>query len=369
MRILVTGGGGFIGTHTADALAAAGHEPVLLDAFLPLAHPDYGGERPAHVGDHELVVGDVRDADLLDRLLRGTEAVYHLAAVVGLGADAQDMPLYAGHNELGTAVLLAAMHRAGVGRLILASSVAVYGEGLAACPEHGPMRPLPREAVDLAAGRFPARCPDCGQNLAAQPVPESLEAAPRSMYAVSKLSQEQQAAVWSRLTGGTATCLRYSLVYGPMMPRDTPYSGVAAVFRSMLERGSAPLVYEDGRQVRDFVHVADVAAANLAALRQAPPGWTAYNIGSGAPRSVGELAAVMAASAGGSPPQVTGAWALDRPRDIVIETQLAAAELGFRAATDFRTGIEEFMTAPLRETSAAPNVMTGPGAREPITTS
>ncbi len=232
---------------------------VRVDLMLAMAH----GAAAAPEGTHQL---DVRDAESWPELLRGVDAVCHQAAVVGAGVKVGDLPAYAGHNDLGTAALLAAMHEAGVARLVLASSMVVYGEGRYACPEHGDQAPPPRAVETLEAGDFENHCPVCGRPLGWELVDEDARLDPRSSYAASKVAQEHYAAAWVRQAGAAAVALRYHNVYGPGMPRDTPYSGVAAMFRSSLERGEAPQVFEDGGQVRDFVHVADVARANLAAL-------------------------------------------------------------------------------------------------------
>ena len=235
----------------------------------------------------------MRDRAAVAAALRGVDAVVHQAAMVGMGVDLDDLPEYVGCNDLGTAVLLAEMARAGVHRLVLASSMVVYGEGAYACAEHGPARPPARDVADLAAGRFEPRCPRCGDPLTPALVDEDAPLDPRSVYAATKLAQEHLSAAWARQTGGTVVALRYHNVYGPGMPRDTPYSGVAAIFRSALEAGRAPRVFEDGRQRRDFVHVRDVARANLAALdatAQAATGLRAYNVASGTPTTVGEMA-------------------------------------------------------------------------------
>jgi dTDP-L-rhamnose 4-epimerase len=181
-------------------------------------------------------------------------------------------------------------------------------------------------------------------------VSESATLDPRNAYAVSKVAQEQLAAVWARLTGGTAVALRYHNVYGPRMPRDTPYSGVAAIFRSALEAGRAPLVFEDGGQRRDFVHAADIAAANLAAFGSGHAGQLrAYNIASGEPHTIGEMALALAGAVGGPEPEVTGHFRLGDVRHIVASAELATSELGFRAMTPFSRGMSQFACAPLRE--------------------
>jgi dTDP-L-rhamnose 4-epimerase len=353
--ILVTGGAGFIGSHVVDALRAAGEPVRVLDCLHPAAHRSV----PSYVDD-ELVRADVRDAAAVRAALSDVDVVVHQAAMVGLGVDTADLPEYVGCNDLGTAVLLAEMAAAGVRRLVLASSMVVYGEGGYACAEHGTVRPGPRREADLAAGRYEPPCPHCGAWLRPRNVTESAPLDPRNTYAATKLAQEHLAAAWARDTGGSVVALRYHNVYGPRMPRDTPYAGVAALFRSALERGEAPQVYEDGAQRRDFVHVRDVAAANLAAVtatvrppaRAATPepvtGFRAYNVASGQPHTVGEMAAALAEAFGGPAPVVTGRYRLGDVRHVVAAPDLARSELGFRASIAFGDGIAEFAGAQLR---------------------
>jgi dTDP-L-rhamnose 4-epimerase len=264
--------------------------------------------------------------------------------MVGLGTDFDDVADYASHNDVGTAVLLRALaRRRFTGRLVLASSMVVYGEGRYACPEHGIVRPPPRRADDLRAGRFDPPCPSCGAPLEPRPVPEDTPADPRNVYAATKLHQEHLCAAYARETGMPVTALRYHNVYGPRMPRDTPYAGAAALFRSALARGEAPHVFEDGAQRRDFVHVRDVARANLLALTAAEPVPGALNIASGHPRTVGEMAAAMAQAADGPAPQVTGEFRLGDVRHVFAATDRAAEALGFRAQEDFGAAMAELL--------------------------
>ncbi|MFJ4435810.1 NAD-dependent epimerase/dehydratase family protein [Streptomyces sp. NPDC088923] len=325
MRVLVTGGAGFIGSHVVEALAARGHEPVVFDVR----------EDPAH---------DVRDADALAAALAGIDAVCHQAAMVGLGDGVRDAAEYVGRNDLGTAVLVAAMAGRGVRRLVLAGSMVVYGEGAYACPRHGTVRPGPRAVAALDAGRFEPCCPACGAPLEPGLVAEDAPADPRNVYAATKLAQEHLAAAWARATGGTAVSLRYHNVYGPRMPRDTPYAGVASFFRSALAAGRAPRVFEDGRQRRDFVHVRDVAAANVAALEAGTEAGalTAYNTGSGTPHTVGELARALAGACGGPEPVVTGEYRLGDVRHITADSSRLRADLGWKPETGFAEGMREF---------------------------
>jgi dTDP-L-rhamnose 4-epimerase len=370
MRVLVTGAAGFIGSHIAETIRAAGHDVRGLDSLSPAVHNGW----PGHVRD-DLIVGDVRDPSAVDRALAGVDAVCHQAAMVGLGVDLSDLPIYSDVNVTGTAVLLEAMGRHDIPRLVIASSMVVYGEGAYDCAAHGRVRPAPRDPGDLAAGRFEPRCPRCAQPLTTATVTEDAPLDPRNAYAASKVAQEHLAASWARLTDGAAVGLRYHNVYGPRMPRDTPYSGVAAIFRSCLENGVPPRVFEDGGQRRDFVHVRDVARANLLALEAvdrpvtglgalglaaeessgADPGaLRCYNVASGEPHTVGEMAAALAgAFGGGLEPVVTGEYRLGDVRHVVACPARAAADLGFRAQIRFADGIAEFARAPLREPALA----------------
>ena len=288
MRVLLTGAAGFIGSRVGAALRADGHDVVGVDLLLPAAH---GPEPQLPPGCHQV---DVRDGEALAPLLAGVDLVCHQAAMVGAGVNAADAPAYGGHNDYATTVLLAQMFAAGIRRLVLASSMVVYGQGRYACPVHGPVDPLPRRRADLDAGIFEHRCPLGGEELQWRLVDEDAALRPRSLYAASKTAQEHYALAWSESTSGSVVALRYHNVYGPGMPRDTPYSGVAAIFRSSIEKGEPPKVFEDGGQMRDFVHVDDVAAANVAATRHGRrDGFTAVNVCSGQPISILEVAAAL----------------------------------------------------------------------------
>jgi dTDP-L-rhamnose 4-epimerase len=344
MRVLVTGAAGFIGSHVVDVLRAGGHEVQGLDSLAAAVHSGPPGYLP---DGFDLAVGDIRDPLAVRRAVAGADAVCHQAALVGLGVDLSDMPGYADVNVTGTAVLLEAMGRHGIGHLVLASSMVVYGEGGYDCAVHGRVRPGPRSVADLAAGRFEPRCPRCASELTPAAVTEDAALDPRNAYAASKVAQEHLAATWARMTGGSAVALRYHNVYGPRMPRHTPYSGVAAIFRSALEGGRAPQVFEDGRQLRDFVHVRDVARANLAALRAGgtPGTQQAFNVASGHPRTIGDLASALASACAGPAPQVTGRFRPGDVRHIMADPSAAASGLGFHTETDFHTGIAELARA------------------------
>jgi len=342
VKVLVTGAAGFIGSDVAQTIADEGDDVVAVDLMLPEAH----GTSEAPAGTHRL---DVRDAVSWSHLLRGVDVVVHQAALVGLGARVADLPSYASHNDVGTAAVLAAMHEAGVGRLVLASSMVVYGEGRYVCAAHGQQRPGPRRTADLEAGRFENACPVCNAPLTWSLVDEDAPVDPRSAYAASKVAQEHYAAAWARQAGGSVVALRYHNVYGPGMPRDTPYSGVAAMFRSSVERGEAPQVFEDGYQMCDFVHVDDVARSNVLATRavaESAAGFATYNICSGTPISILDVARAVVGD--GTPPEVTGRYRVGDVRHIVASPERAQRELGFHAAVGPAEGLAAFRSEPLR---------------------
>ena len=345
--ILVTGGCGFIGSHVVDALVELGAEVRVVDSLLPVAHgglPDYLNSAADYVD------ADLRDAAALRGCLADVDAVAHLASMVGLGVDLDDVVDYVEHNDLGTAVLVRELARRNASaRLVLASSMVVYGEGRYRCPEDGIVRPPPRDRVQLEAKEFEPACPRCGRELVPESVPEDAPLEPRNVYAATKLHQEQLCAAFGRETGAPVTALRLHNVYGPRMPRDTPYAGVASIFRSALESGAAPRVFEDGRQLRDFVHVRDVADAFVRALTAEPPVAGAFNVASGEPRSVGDMAAALASAfAEGRSPVVTGEHRLGDVRHVFASPERAAGRLGFRARISFEDGMREFAQAPLR---------------------
>ncbi|WES65350.1 NAD-dependent epimerase/dehydratase family protein [Microbacter sp. GSS18] len=344
--LLVTGGAGFIGSRVVRAARARGWRVRVLDALRADVHaapPDLGD-------DVQLIRADVRDRDAVERALEGIDVVSHQAAKVGLGVDFDDAPDYAAVNVVGTAVVLAAMRACGVGRLVLASSMVVYGEGAYRLPGGTAfVRPAPRLIADLEAGVFDPRDPGTGAVLEPASIDETGATDPRNVYALTKLAQEHLAASWARETGGSAAMLRYHNVYGAGMPRDTPYAGVAAIFRSALARGEAPRVFEDGGQRRDFIHVDDVAAAGLAAAD-----WTAgaggaarpFNIATGQVTTVHDLARALAQVMGGPAPVVTGEYRAGDVRHITASAARARRELDWSAAIGLEEGLRSFAAMP-----------------------
>jgi dTDP-L-rhamnose 4-epimerase len=345
--VLVTGGAGFVGSHVVDLLVGQGTEVRVLDSILPAAH----ARRPDYLNPGaEFLEGDVADPVAVESALEGVDAVCHQASMVGLGTDMLDVADYVRHNDLATAVLLRALAaRSFRGRLVLASSMVVYGEGAYRCPRDGRVSPLPRDPADLAAGSYEPRCPVCFGGLEAMAIEEGASLDPRSVYAATKVHQEHLCFAFARETGVPVTALRYHNVYGPRMPRDTPYAGVAAIFASAIAAGRAPRVFEDGGQLRDFIHVRDVARANVIALTAADPQPGAFNVATGTPRSVVTMASALADSAGGEiAPVVTGEFRLGDVRHVFASAERARRVLGFSAQEEFRAGMAEFARAPLR---------------------
>jgi dTDP-L-rhamnose 4-epimerase len=341
MRVLVTGGGGFIGSHLAELLVDTGHEVLVFDRQL--AHRVQGCRH---------IEGDLADTDATRDAVRGIDAVCHLAARVGLGVDFADAPSYVADNDLATATLLAELAAAHFrGRLVLSSSMVVYGEGAYRCPTHGPVKPRPRSKPDLDAGRFEPPCPNCRKALAWAPVDESAPLDPRSVYAATKVAQEHLCSAWARETGASVVALRYHNVYGRRLPIGTPYAGVAALFRDRLRRSEPALVFEDGGQMRDFVHVTDVAAANALALDHETGGMSfeAFNVASGRPVSIHEVAHAVTTSFGSDAPQpiITGRYRMGDVRHVVASPARAAGRLGFRASVDLAAGMSDLAREPV----------------------
>lgn len=356
--VLVTGGAGFIGSHIVDELIQRGHHVIVLDNLDPAAH----ATRPEYLHpDATYVWGDVRDPQVWSSVLPGVTAICHQAGKVGLGVDFGDVDSYVTHNDVGLAVGLRALHEAHFsGPFVLASSMVVYGEGRYRCATHGIVVPGPRAVADLESGQFEPMCPQCGNPLESESIPEDAILDPRNVYAATKLHQEHLLWAFAREHAVRAIALRYHNVYGPRMPRDTPYAGVASIFRSALEAGRAPQVTEDGCQMRNFVHVRDVAHANVVALLDDTGCTGAFNVASPTPRTVGDMARALASAFGATPtselwPVVNGRFRLGDVRHVFASTERASALLGFTADTTFAEGMQEFAVATLRASVAQAN--------------
>lgn len=347
MRILLTGGAGFIGAAAVRAFVAAGHDVTVLDDVRDDVHHGRTPDLPKSV---RLIQGDIRDVDTVTPAVEATDVVVHLAAKVGLGVNIDDIDDYVSDNDLGTAVILKAVARADLRHLVFASSMVVYGEGRYECTgdgsgRHGIISPAPRAVDDLDDGVFDPRCPRCGSVLIPGLVGEGAPLDPRNVYAATKVHGEHLLRAWSRETGASATALRFHNVYGPGMPRDTPYAGVASIFRSELAHGRPPRVFEDGGQRRDFVHVDDVAAAVVrAAETPLGGGVTPLNVGSGVVTTVGQMAEVLADVMDGPAPVVTGEYRAGDVRHVTADSTRAAELLGWHAHISLRDGLTAMVT-------------------------
>ena len=344
MRALVTGGAGFIGSHLTDRLLGEGSEVRVLDSLEPQVHE--GQERHLSL-DAELIRADVRDRDAVRRALRGIDRVVHLAAAVGVGQSMYEIEHYVSVNVVGTAVLLEEAANAAdtIEKLVVPSSMTVYGEGLYHCPEEdAEVVGEPRTEAQLAERRWDLLCPSCGAELERHHTHEAIRLAPHSVYAITKRDQEELTLAWGRAYGVPATALRLFSVYGPRQALSNPYTGVAAIFAARLLNGKAPIIYEDGRQSRDFVHVSDAVAAIRAALEPGSADGRAVNVGTGRAVSVLEVSAALSAALGSDvEPDVRQTYRAGDIRHCYADIQLARALLGYEPHVPFEEGMGEFV--------------------------
>lgn len=340
-RVLVTGGAGFIGSHVVRRLLDRGYEVRVYDRLVEQVH---GSAGPRHVSSGaELIRADVRDEESLRAALRGVDSVIHLAAQVGVGQSMYEIDSYVDANSRGTAVLLQLLVEASsrIGRLVVASSMSIYGEGAYRCAEHGEVKPAPRCAPTRLNGSWEARCPLCGTAAIAVPTPESAQLSPTSVYAVSKMDQEMLCLTVGDAYGIGTVALRLFNTYGPHQSLSNPYTGVGAIFASRLMNGRAPVVFEDGGQLRDFVHVDDVARAFVLALEGAVSG-VALNVGTGTPVSVLDVARQLGRALDREiEPEVTGDFRAGDIRHCWADACRARTALGFTAEIPFSEGVAD----------------------------
>jgi dTDP-L-rhamnose 4-epimerase len=340
-HVLITGGAGFIGSHVADLLLERGFSVRVLDSLVSQVHGD--ADRPPYLADDvDLIRGDVRDRDAVSRALAGVGAVIHLAAAVGVGQSMYKIASYTEANDCGTAVLMEALLRHPVERLVCASSMSVYGEGLARRADGALVNPGERSPEQLRRGQWePAD--ENGEPLVPVPTPESKPPSLHSIYALNKYCQERMCLITGRAYAIPTVALRFFNVYGPRQALSNPYTGVMAIFAARLLNKRPPLVFEDGRQRRDFVHVRDVAEACLLALGAELGAGEAFNIGSGESRSVAELACDVASvmGVGEITPHVIGKFRAGDIRHCFADIAKSKAKLGFAPKVPFRTGLED----------------------------
>jgi dTDP-L-rhamnose 4-epimerase len=336
-RILITGGAGFIGSHVADELLREGFRVRALDALVDQVHEDGA---PTYLDpDVELVVGDVRDRAALDRALDGVDGVVHLAARVGVGQSMYELREYADANTTGTAQLLEALLDHRVSRLVVASSMSIYGEGLYRRPDGAPVVDVARTREQLERHEW-----DPAPNLEPLPTPEWKPPSLQSVYALTKHDQERLCLVWGASYGVPTVALRFFNVYGPRQALSNPYTGVLAIFASRLLNGKPPLVYEDGEQRRDFVSVRDVARAVRLALDAPAAAGRAVNVGSGRSASIREIASLLAlALESDEQPVLTGRARSGDIRHCFADVALAHEAIGFHAEVGLEEGIADLV--------------------------
>jgi dTDP-L-rhamnose 4-epimerase len=344
LNILVTGGAGFIGSHLVDALVAQGHQVRILDAVVPQVHAT---NEPQYLNPAaEFIRGDVCDVELVEKSIEGVDVVYHEAAEVGVGQSMYEVQRYVRANDLGTAVLLEAVikRRAKIRKLIVASSMSIYGEGAYLDAEGEVVYPAIRPAGQLANRQWELLSPKTGEPLAPIGTSEEKPLVPTSVYAVTKQDQEQFCLVVGRAYGVPTVALRYFNVYGPRQALSNPYTGVCAIFSSRLLNDQRPVIYEDGGQTRDFVHVSDIVQANLLALETDRADYLAVNVGTGRATSVGQVMRLLADGLGKQiEPEITGKYREGDIRHCVADISRARDLLGYEPKVTLQQGIPELL--------------------------
>lgn len=362
MRVAVIGGAGFIGGHLVDALVEAGHQVRILDNLDPQVHPP--GKLPDYLNPRaEFLKQDIRDVDSLRTGLASAEAVYYLAGAVGVGDSMYRIRHYTDVNLLGCANLLEilASSRHSVRKLILSSSVTVYGEGKYGCPKHGAVFPAMRSLEGVERREWDPPCPEagCSQHLHPLATDENKPPAPQSIYAITKRAQEDMVLTVGRTYGLPVTVLRYFNVYGSRQAIANPYTGVAKIFALHISEGKSPLIYEDGRQTRDFVHVSDIVRANLLVLDNSNANGEIFNVGSGEPCTILELVGHLAKKSGRSvSAEVTEKLRAGDVRHCFADITKARKLLGYEPRTVVPDGLENLLESTRQGTaqlSAAAN--------------
>jgi len=353
MRVLVTGGAGFIGSHVVDRLVAAGRSVVVLDNLDPQVHGADAGPPPwlqaqFAAGDVRFVQGDIRDRETVDAVLAGVDSIVHLAAAVGVGQSMYEPDYYTSVNDYGQGVILAAVAAdpSRIKRFVVASSMSIYGEGAYLCAQHGSVHPPIRTTEQLEAAQWEPVCPECGGALQTVLTPEDKPTQVTSVYAITKKTQEDLALCIGQAYDIPTYALRFFNTYGSRQALSNPYTGVAAIFLGRFKNGSAPLIFEDGEQTRDFIHVFDVADAVVHAVEldanQVPSG--AYNICTGSPISVLDVARTLADRLNADlTPEVVGRSRTGDIRHCVGDPTRARQVLGFEAKVSIEDGMDELI--------------------------
>jgi dTDP-L-rhamnose 4-epimerase len=346
-RILITGGAGFVGSHLADALAEAGHEVILFDNLEPQVHGE-GAVRPAYLDRaHRLERGDIRDADALTPLVRDVDVVFHLAAMVGVGQSMYQVRRYTDVNAMGMATLLEVLsaNRGRLRKLLVASSMSIYGEGAYTCSTcHHNVAPRPRPLQQLTAGDWEVHCPVCGAALEAVGTSEEKPLYPTSIYAINKRDHEEMALAFGQAYDVPAVALRFFNIYGSRQALTNPYTGVAAIFSGRMLTGETPLIYEDGQQLRDFVHVSDIITACCLAMSNPAADHQVFNVGTGRAISVLQVAELLARELGWTRGfEVLQRFRAGDVRHCFADIRRIRSLLGFEPRFRFEDGVRELV--------------------------
>lgn len=345
-RVLIIGGAGFVGSHLADAYLARGYTVRVLDNLTSQVHGS-DARRPDYLSpDVEFIPGDIRDKEQLTAALRDVEIVSNQAAVVGVGQSMYEISRYVEANVLGTARLLdiLANSRHSVRKLLVASSMSIYGEGTYACPNHGTIFPQLRGATQLEQQAWDVLCPHCGAATSPLPTSESRPPTPTSIYASTKRDQEEMSLMIGQAYNIPTVALRYFNIYGPRQSLSNPYTGVFAIFASRILSGQAPVVFEDGRQSRDFVHVSDIAQANILATENERADGQVYNVGTGVPTTVLQVARALAERLAPSiEPEVAVRYRVGDIRHCYADISKIRQDLGFTPGVSLDRGMETFV--------------------------
>jgi dTDP-L-rhamnose 4-epimerase len=343
-KVLILGGGGFVGSHTADALLEQGHHVIVFDNLSKQVH---SSGFPSYLSrEVEFVEGDVRELSALSRVVARADVIYQLAAAVGVGQSMYEISNYCASNIQGTANLLQAIldTRSCPEKVIVASSMSIYGEGRYACALCGAVAPLPRILAQLKKKEWELNCPNCGRILRPEATSEEKPLQCTSVYALSKKAQEEMTLLFGQTYDIPTVALRYFNIYGPRQALSNPYTGVAAIFASRLLNGNAPVVFEDGRQMRDFVNIRDIVQANLLALSSPGGDGMALNVGSGKPVDIQQVAKEIARMLGSEiEPTMPGVYRAGDIRHCFADISKTQEALGYSPRVSFQEGLSELV--------------------------
>ena len=346
MKILITGGAGFIGSHTADLLIGNGYDVTVMDIFDRQIHLD---RRPKYLNERcKVVEGDIRSPDAWKKNLNGIDIIIHLAARTGIGQSMYEPVSYSDTNITGTAVFYDTLIknpelRKGIKKIIVASSKTIYGEGAYRCKSHGTIYPEARSVNQLKKGDWEVRCPHCGETMEPAGITEEKPPQTPSIYGMTKFATERMAMMFGSALAIPTVAFRYFSAYGPRQSLSNPYTGVCSIFLSRLKNGNQPVIFEDGKQLRDYVFVKDVAKSNLLAVKKAELSGV-YNIGTGKPADLMDVYSALADILGSSiKPKFTGEFRAGDTRHDFADITKAKKELGFKPDWDLKSGLKQLV--------------------------